>query len=114
MLRNPLCQKDCQRNLYAVRQNKREYAPAQRGHQANCTSGTGVYQHKPGSTKGIAHNKSQCHGKDHHRQLIPEEVSNGPVQQCGKQKSDDVAAGCSQQYPNAAAESGKDRDTDCT
>lgn len=91
--REALCNEDRQRHLYAVRQNEREYAPAQCSQQSYRTGVLSIDDHEPRRTKGIAHRQSQHQRQDHDRQLVAQEVGDEPVEQSGEQKADDIAAG---------------------
>ena len=96
----------------AVRENVREYAPAQRRPQADRAGVLGVYYQKPDGAEGIAHRKTQQHGKRQHPCFRPQKPLYEPHDQCGEHKSDDISAGASQKNAQPPGEARKHRQSD--
>ena len=98
----------------AVRNDEWDDAPSEDGTKADCADVSGVEDHEPCGSEGVAYDEAHKHSQNLYQWLSAEDGFDGPDCQSGEEEADDVAAGISCQDTDSTAEAGEDWYADCS
>ena len=99
-------------HLEDVREDERDDAPRQDGREGDGAGAAKIQEHEPCGAECVADQKAEGHREDLGQESVAEEVRDDDMDHAHEYEAEDVAAGISEKYANAAVKAGKDREAD--